>query len=1285
MKSSRSPLGLVLALALSCAAAALARAQFVERAAAAGLNLNLPTSATGHTDALLDPYSVGGAAAACDVDGDGWTDLIVARTGAPCLVFRNNRDGTFSEQAAARGLDGVSDVGGIAAGDLDNDGDTDVVMSPISGARYFLFLNDGTGHFREAAVERGADVPVAGTAHRGQSIALVDYDRDGFLDIHFSEWNVASSGEDASHAVLLRNRGGTAPAFFENQTAAAGLKQPAIGPTIFNYASVWADFDGNSYPDAFVAGDFGTTQMWWNNGDGTFTNGTSSSGVANGADGMGVTVLDFDGDGRLDVFMTAVMLQARSSGNEMVSTNLLFRNLGDRRFAQVPDAAGAALSGWGWGTAALDANNDGWPDLVATNGFSSNVQLVEQFKTDASKFFLNNSGTFTDASQLYHVTDDGLGRSAVVFDYDNDGREDVFFTQTVGARILYRNEGAASAHWLALKFVGTSSNRDGYGAEVTITAGGRSQTAVYNPTNSYIGQREPRLHFGLGAATTVSRISIKWPSGIVQELTNVAADQLHTVTETGNVVTPPPSSNGAPAITTQPGDTAVAKDGALTLSVAASGSGNVFNWFKDGVRLTGETSATLTLARTEPVDAGTYTVTVTNVNGTVTSRGAVVTVTANLPAKSVARWWNEALLDGIRKDTPNPPVHARNLYHLSTVLWDTFWAYETDGWARQKEMFTKETVSLPATEADRVAAQREAMSYAAYTFIKARFARSPGVAATTAGIRWLMQQHGYNPDLTDAVGTTPAATGIRIAQRILELNRDDGANDANGYADITGFTAQNPALLTQTYGIGNSVNPDLWQPLNLANTITQNGIVLGNVTQSFVGVNAIATRTFALGRNTNRFLVDDPGPPPQFAAAGTRAEYIRQAREVIEYSSQLTVADGATIDISPGKLLNNPLGTNDGKGHATNPTTNQPYASNVVLRGDYARVLAEFWADGPQSETPPGHWNVLFNQLSDHSAQTFRYRAGNIVLRRLEWDVAGYLALNGALHDAACAAWTLKWEYNSSRPITMIRYLAALGQSSDPAQPGYHADGLPLVPGVIEVVTAQSSAPGERHAHLADSVGKIAVKSWLGTPPDPTMTSGTGWILGGYWMPYQRETFVTPAFPAYISGHSTFSRAAAEVLAKFTGSDYFPGGLASATFAKGSLGFEYGPSQDITLQWATYYDAADQAGLSRLFGGIHIAADDFTGRRTGSKVGLDAFAKFTTLYMPPTTSASSGNTNTGTGSSGTPSPTPSTPTPSSASGGGGAPSDWFAAAVALLTLARARREAMGSPHTSGVK
>ena len=143
------------------------------------------------------------------------------------------------------------------------------------------------------------------------------------------------------------------------------------------------------------------------------------------------------------------------------------------------------------------------------------------------------------------------------------------------------------------------------------------------------------------------------------------------------------------------------------------------------------------------------------------------------------------------------------------------------------------------------------------------------------------------------------------------------------------------------------------------------------------------------------------------------------------------------------------------------------------------------------------------------------------------------------------------------------------------------------------------------HLHI----GEIAIRAWRGNPKDPSETSGVGWILGERWVPYQKATFVTPAFPGFVSGHSTFSRAAAEVLAAETGSPYFPGGMFEQTFSPGYLKFERGPSAPLTLQWATYFDAADQAGISRLYGGIHIAVDDFTGRRLGSKIGKQAWTR----------------------------------------------------------------------------
>jgi hypothetical protein len=187
--------------------------------------------------------------------------------------------------------------------------------------------------------------------------------------------------------------------------------------------------------------------------------------------------------------------------------------------------------------------------------------------------------------------------------------------------------------------------------------------------------------------------------------------------------------------------------------------------------------------------------------------------------------------------------------------------------------------------------------------------------------------------------------------------------------------------------------------------------------------------------------------------------------------------------------------------------------------------------------------------------------------------------------------------------------MGAKGQSTDPDAPAYDPAGLPLVPGLIEVITDASSAPGQRHEALAEHVGEVAIQAWRGFPEDPaTQTSGVGWIRAVEWVPYQRATFVTPAFAAYVSGHSTFSRAAAEVLTAFTGDPYFPGGLSEWTTHAGELLHEEGPTQDVTLQWATYYDAADQAGISRLYMGIHVPADDFEGRRIGSVCGQEAWA-----------------------------------------------------------------------------
>ena len=250
------------------------------------------------------------------------------------------------------------------------------------------------------------------------------------------------------------------------------------------------------------------------------------------------------------------------------------------------------------------------------------------------------------------------------------------------------------------------------------------------------------------------------------------------------------------------------------------------------------------------------------------------------------------------------------------------------------------------------------------------------------------------------------------------------------------------------------------------------------------------------------------------------------------------------------------------------------------------------------------------------------------LLNDLEWDVKLYLALNGAVHDAAVGCWGTKRVYDAVRPISAIRYMAGVGQSSDASQPFYNASGLPLIPGLIELITPATTAAGQRHAALAEFVGELALYAWPGPPTHPTTEySGVQWIRALTWVPYQKATFVTPAFPGYTSGHSTYSRAGAEVLTAFTGSAFFPGGLGEFRVPQNAfLKFELGPSETVALQWATYYDAADEAGLSRLYGGIHPFFDDFGGRLMGAKIGQDAFALAQQYYAGMVTVTSTSTT-----------------------------------------------------------
>jgi len=586
-------------------------------------------------------------------------------------------------------------------------------------------------------------------------------------------------------------------------------------------------------------------------------------------------------------------------------------------------------------------------------------------------------------------------------------------------------------------------------------------------------------------------------------------------------------------------------------------------------------------------------------------------------AGSIARTWNEQNLAAIRTDLPHPPVHARNLFHVSVAMWDAWAAYDplAVGYVHNESATAPDLDGDGVDAADIAAAREEAISFAAYRVLVARYIQSVSAADTAFDLAQQMAALSYDESDTSSFGDSPSNLGNRIADSILGFFLDDGANEAGNYEDFT-YSPYNDPLPLEEPGatLATIFDVNRWAPLAFGDfALTQNGIQ-ADLIQNFQGSQWWEVRAFALSQRENPddpYL--DPGAPPQLGGQGDE-EFKDNLNDVLRYSRLLDPTDPATINISPQVFGNNILGQHDGSGHGNNPVTSQPYPDNIVKHADYGRVVAEFWADGPDSETPPGHWNVVSNEVTDHPDLVFRIGGSGPVVDELEWDVKRYMAMNGAMHDAATAAWTCKRVYDYGRPIVMCRYMGLMGQSSefnspDPEiQSTYHPDGMKLEPGLVEVITSQSAATGQRHEHLNEHIGSIAVRTWAGEPADPeTEVGGVDWIPARDWLPYQRDTFVTPAFAAYVSGHSCFSRAGAEVLSLFTGSPYFPGGLSEHTEAAGALDFELGPSSDVTLQWASYYDAADEAGISRLYGGIHVSPDDLPGRVMGSKVGIAAY------------------------------------------------------------------------------
>jgi hypothetical protein len=489
--------------------------------------------------------AMGGGVALLDFNNDGLLDIFFVNSGHlnadssesfdranprySNRLFRQNKDGSFSDVTSAAGLSAAGDANygmGVAAADYDNDGYTDLYVT--SYGRNILYHNNGNGTFTD--VTAGAGVAAGGWS---VSAGFLDFDNDGKLDLfvtRYLEWNLQHSRScgvspniycspseyEGASSLLFRNRG---DGKFEDVSAAARIaakKGKALGVG-------FADYDDDGFPDIFVANDGMEQFLFHNNGNGTFSERALQAGVALSDDGkrlsgMGVDFRDYDNDGLPDIVVTDLARQNYA----------IYRNEGHGTFSYRSLPTGlAALSGAssGWGVRLEDFDNDGWKDLFVSQGHvMDNVEQIDPslHYLERPLFAMNRAGRFERADLIAPAA---AGRGAAFGDVNNDGWTDIVMTVLGGKPEMFMN-GRGAAHWITLSLLGTRSNRDGFGARVLVN--GQSQYAT--SAGSYVSASDKRVHFGLGSATT-ARIEIKWPSGLVQKMNDVRADQFLLVVE----------------------------------------------------------------------------------------------------------------------------------------------------------------------------------------------------------------------------------------------------------------------------------------------------------------------------------------------------------------------------------------------------------------------------------------------------------------------------------------------------------------------------------------------------------------------------------------------------------------------------------------------------------------------------------------------------------------------------------------------------------------------------------
>jgi len=494
--------------------------------------------------------SMSGGVALLDYDNDGYLDiffvnsltveLLKANKQTRSVLYRNNRDGTFSDVTdKAR----VGDVGwgmGCAVGDFNNDGFDDLYVTSIGPDH--LFKNSGNGTFTDVTQKAGVSDPRFSTG-----AAFLDYDNDGRLDLFVTNY----VGFDINHLPTFgegptcqfkgvpvqcgpRGLPGAGDSLFHNNgdgTFTDVSKKAGVADSRGYYGLdvVGSDFDGDGLIDIFVANDSTPNFLYHNNGNGTFSEIGFESGTALDKNGneqgcMGVTLGDYNHDGLLDLFIT----------NFDDEYNVLYRNAGRGSFVDVSYESGVAMISLpyvGWGTKFFDYDNDGWLDLFVANGHA--YPQRDRYRQRKLLHRNNRDGTFSEvAAQVGSaLMEERASRGTAFGDIDNDGDVDIVVNDLDSAPQLLRNDGGSKNNWILVKTIGTKSNRNGIGAKVKVVSGDLTQLDEVRSGGSYISQNDLRLHFGLEKRTSVDLIQVRWPSGAVDTLTNVSVNKIVTVKE----------------------------------------------------------------------------------------------------------------------------------------------------------------------------------------------------------------------------------------------------------------------------------------------------------------------------------------------------------------------------------------------------------------------------------------------------------------------------------------------------------------------------------------------------------------------------------------------------------------------------------------------------------------------------------------------------------------------------------------------------------------------------------